>query len=56
MKSLGLWLILLVPGVLHAQHALETSAQQKFISGGTIRLHLEAGGYTITPADSRTSL
>ena len=51
-KSLGLWLILLVPGVLHAQHALETSAQQKFISGGTIRLHLEAGGYTITPADS----
>lgn len=51
-KSLGLWLILLVPGVLHAQHALETSAQQKFISGGTIRLHLEAGGYTITPVDS----
>jgi hypothetical protein len=52
MKRLGFWLVLLVPGLLHAQHALETSAQQKFISGGTIRLHLEAGGYTIAPADS----
>jgi len=26
--------------------------QQKFVSGGTIRMHLEAGGYTISPADS----
>ncbi len=52
MKRLGFWLVLLVPGLLHAQHALETSAQQKFISEGTIRLHLEAGGYTIAPADS----
>jgi hypothetical protein len=52
MKGLGLWLVLLVPGFLNAQHALETSAKQKFISGGTIRLHLEAGGYTITPGDS----
>src|ERR1039457_513729 len=52
MKRLGFWLVLLVPGLLHAQQALETSAQQKFISGGTIRLHLEAGGYTITLADS----
>ncbi len=52
MKRLGFWLVLLVPGLLHAQQALETSARQKFISGGTIRLHLEAGGYTITPADS----
>src|ERR1700736_299808 len=51
MKHLGFWLVfLLVPGLLHAQHA--TSAQQKFISGGTIRLHLEAGGYTITHGDS----
>jgi hypothetical protein len=36
MKHLGFWLFLLVPGLLHAQHA--TSAQQKFIPGGTIRL------------------
>ena len=49
MKHLGFWLVVLVPGLLHAQHA--TSAQQKFISGGTIRLHLEAGGYSITPGD-----
>ena len=50
MKHLGFWLIFLVPGLLHAQHA--TSAQQKFISGGTIRLHLEAGGYSITSSVS----
>ena len=49
-------LVLLVPGLLHAQHALETSVQQKFISGGTIRLHLEAGGYTITASDSENIL
>jgi hypothetical protein len=48
----GFWVVLLVPGLLHAQQALETSTQQKFISGGTIRLHLEAGGYTITASDS----
>jgi hypothetical protein len=52
MKHLSLWLVLLVPGLLHAQNAGGTSTQQKFISGGTIRLHLEAGGYTITPGDS----
>jgi hypothetical protein len=52
MKRLGFWALLLVPGVLQAQHALETSAQRKFISGGTIRLHLQAGGYKITPGDS----
>jgi hypothetical protein len=52
MKRLGFWIVLVVPGLLHAQHTLETSAQQKFISGGTIRLHLEAGGYTITATDS----
>ncbi len=50
MKHLGFWLVLLVPGLLHAQRA--TLAQQKFISGGTIRLHLEAGGYSITPSGS----
>jgi len=52
MNRLGFQLILLVPGLLHAQDALETSAQQKFISGGTIRLRLESGGYTIIPVDS----
>ena len=52
MKSLRIWLNLLVTGFLNAQRALETSAQHEFISGGTIRLHLEAGGYTVTPADS----
>jgi hypothetical protein len=30
----------------------DAAAQQKFISGGTIRLHLEAGGYTILPSDA----
>jgi len=49
---LAFWIVLLLPGVLYAQHSDETLAQQKFISGGTIRLHLEAGGYTITPSDS----
>jgi hypothetical protein len=58
MKRFGFWMLLLVPGFLHAnaQHALESavqhSARQKFISGGTIRLHLEAGGYTVIPGDS----
>lgn len=52
MKRVGFWLVLMVPGLLHAQGALESSTQQKFISGGTIRLHLDAGGYTITPAVS----
>lgn len=52
MTRLGFWLVLLVPGFLNAQQTLDTSAQQKFISGGTIRLHLEAGGYTVTPGES----
>jgi len=60
MKGLGLWVALLVPGLFQAQQAPDTSAQhsglhsaqQEFVSGGTIRLHLEAGGYTIAPGDS----
>jgi hypothetical protein len=58
MKRFGFWMVLLVPGFLHAnaQNALENavqhSARQKFISGGTIRLHLQAGGYTVIPGDS----
>jgi len=60
MKGLGFWFVLLVPGLLLAQQAADTSTQhseqhsakQEFVSGGTIRLHLEAGGYTITPGHS----
>lgn len=52
MRRVGIWLVFLVPGLLQAQQTPETSAQRKFISGGTIRLHLEAGGYTVTPVDS----
>jgi len=38
---------------LHAQqNPYQTGVQQKFVSGGTIRLHLEAGGYIINPTDS----
>lgn len=46
-------LLLLAPvmGVLLAQQP-EASVQQKFAAGGTIRMHLESGGYTITPTDS----
>jgi hypothetical protein len=61
MKGLVFWLVLLVPGLLQAQQASDTSerysgqhsARQEFVSGGTIRLHLEAGGYTIRPGDSQ---
>jgi hypothetical protein len=61
MKGLGFWIVLLVPGLLLGQQAPDTSGQhsaqhptrQEFVSGGTIRLHLEAGGYTITPGDSK---
>ena len=46
-------LLLIVPTMLHAEDRRpEATVQKKFISGGTIRLHLEAGGYTITPSDS----
>ena len=54
MNRITVWLFwLLVPGALSAQdRSLEAVAQQKFASGGTIRLHLESGGYTISPTDS----
>jgi hypothetical protein len=60
MKRLSLWFVLLVPGFLLGQQAADTSAQhseqhptqQAFVSGGTIRLHLEAGGYKIAPGKS----
>lgn len=51
MKGLGFCLVLLIPILLHAQHT-GASAKQEFISGGTIRMHLEAGGYTVTPGGS----
>jgi hypothetical protein len=45
--------LLVVPAMLHADDRRpEATVQKKFVSGGTIRLHLEAGGYTITPSDS----
>jgi hypothetical protein len=37
---------------LLAQQAPEATVKQNFASGGTIRLHLQAGGYIITPTDS----
>lgn len=52
MKGLVFGLVLGIPGLLCAQQAPAGSAQQGFISGGTIRLHLEAGGYTIAPGES----
>jgi hypothetical protein len=51
MKGLAYWLILLVPGLLQGQGP-ERSVQQKFVSGGQIRMHLEAGGYTVGAGDS----
>jgi hypothetical protein len=44
--------VVLASANLLAQQASEASLQQKFAAGGTIRLHLQAGGYTITPTDS----
>ena len=40
-------------GPLYAEgQSPEAGIRQKFISGGTVRMHLSAGGYTITPSDS----
>jgi hypothetical protein len=47
------WALLMVSTVVLAQQARpEATAQQKFASGGTVHLHLESGGYTITPTDA----
>ena len=47
---IGLTLVL-AAAMLNAQE--HHSAEQKaFISGGSIRIHLESGGYTIRPSDS----
>ena len=47
-------LILFAPlAALNAQsNSSEKVVQQPFASGGTVRLHLEAGGYTIKPASA----
>jgi len=50
MKRLAVCLILWLP-MAYAQNS-SPAAQEKFASGGTIRLHLEAGGYTVTADDS----
>jgi hypothetical protein len=44
--------LVLASANLPAQEAPEATVQQKFTSGGAIRLHLQAGGYNITPTDS----
>jgi hypothetical protein len=49
MKHLVVFALLLAANVLNAQ---QSSRQQRFISGGAIRMHLEAGGYKINPTDS----
>jgi hypothetical protein len=52
-NTLALFLPLLGITILHAQQLMpEGSVQEKFVSQGMIRLHLESGGYTITPGDS----
>lgn len=41
--------------VVHAQaRGPEAVVRQQFPSGGTVRLHLEAGGYEVIPCDSDT--
>jgi hypothetical protein len=50
---LGLGALVMASASLLAQdQAPEAAVQQNFASGGTIHLHLQAGGYTITPSDS----
>ena len=48
------WLLVgILSVVVQAQQdGHDTGAQEKFISGGTIRLHLDAGGYTVRSSDS----
>jgi hypothetical protein len=43
--------VLAMTVTLNAQQT-QGSAQQNFISGGSIRMHLESGGYTIRATDS----
>jgi hypothetical protein len=41
----------LFSGLVHAQ-GCDGTAKQEFISGGKIRIHMEAGGYRVAPGDS----
>jgi hypothetical protein len=50
-RSLLLWLALMASVAAYGQGP-EAGVQQPFVLGGTVRLHLESGGYTITPGDS----
>lgn len=54
MKLSMVWLFVVISSIaLNAQqNPHEAGVQQKFVSGGSIRLHLSAGGYTVSPADS----
>lgn len=54
MKHLLILSILVIPTVTaYGQVGQpEPAGQQKFISGGAVRLHLEAGQYTIRPTDA----
>jgi hypothetical protein len=54
MKSSIAWLVVVIWSLtLQAQqNGHEMGTQSKFLSGGTIRLHLEAGGYTISSSES----
>jgi len=52
-RSLLISLLLLSAATLYAQKDVpEAAVQQQFAGGGTIRLHLESGGYEIIPTDS----
>ena len=54
MKPSIVWIFVVISSAaLSAQRdPYEAGVQQKFVSGGTIRMHLSAGGYTVRPADS----
>ena len=52
-RSLLISLLLLSAATLYSQKDVpEAAVQQQFAGGGTIRLHLESGGYEIIPTDS----
>jgi hypothetical protein len=54
MKHCMVWFFVVISSIsLNAEwNSHEAGVQQKFVSGGTIRLHLSAGGYTVSPSDS----
>jgi hypothetical protein len=54
MKPLLTLLFLLAAAVAWPESTPGPDAQEKFISGGTIRMHLEGGAYTIRPSDVDT--